>query len=135
MYWSFFYKKNFKKSKNLFHIISYNFNNPIIRNCKFLLVYWNRILSLFLKFFCLLICRDQNKENFIYQSFFICCKTTSTTQRHALSIAVKNWKLSWDSALSCRSLAFLDVELARNWRLQWGFFQEGNTENEQARNQ
>ena len=36
--------------------------------------------------------QGSNKENFDHWSF-ICDKTTSTTQRHVVSMAPKNWKL------------------------------------------
>ena len=36
---------------------------------------------------------DQNEENFADPFFFICDKTTSITQRHAVNMAPENWKL------------------------------------------
>ena len=76
-YLCFLYKNNFKKIENLLHRISM----IPVRNCTFFLVYWNKIISLFLKVLCkllceaywiccLLICRDQNKKNVTYCSFF-----------------------------------------------------------------
>ena len=73
---TFLMETTLKNPKSFFN----NFTNSMIRNCKFLLVYWNRIISLFLKvlrkliyqtywFCCLLICRDQNSENFAHHIF------------------------------------------------------------------
>ena len=63
-------------------LISYSFKNSIVRSCKFLLVYWNRIISFFLKvihkliheaytFCCSLIRWDRNKGNFAHGRFYL----------------------------------------------------------------
>ena len=95
------------------YFIQFN-NNLIVRNCKSHLVYWSRIISHFLKalrnliyeaywFCCLLICGDQNKENFAHRSLLSKSRLRRQPQPHAVSMAPNNrelgecfepWKLS-----------------------------------------
>ena len=85
-YWCFFYKINFKKNQKL---ISYNFNNSIIRKYKFLLVYWSRIISLFLKVL----------RKLIYEAHWVWCLL------HALLLNFfMNWALNVSYVLlnSCK---------------------------------
>ena len=67
---------------NIVLIILYNFNNSIVENCKFLLVYWKRIIILFLKvlpkliyetcwFCCLLIFSHLNKKIWFIDIFYL----------------------------------------------------------------
>ena len=62
-------------------------------------------------------------EIFPIDLFFICDKTTSTTQTHAVSMTRESWKLG----------VFGNPEALRfwtsNWRNRKGFLKEMNTEN------
>ena len=92
-------KQVFKKYKNVFHIISI-------------------IPSSFPKFSIIFSSVDTD-WNFSHRSFFICDKTASTTQAHAVSMTRNNWKLG--VVLKSGSFAFLDVEFEK----QEGLFQGG----------
>ena len=58
-------------------------------------------------------------ENFPIDLFFIFDKTTSTTQAHAVSMTLENWKLG--VVLKSGSFALLDVEFGK----QEGFSEGG----------